>query len=384
MSGLPKVMMVGPWPPTKGGITTFMLNVVNSPLKQRYRFIPFTTSRPGKRNVKGDNYGYFAMFRGGIKRALQGILITLWHVAIFPFVTVARWPQVVQIHASDFQAFWEAAAYVMLARLLHRPVVLRIGGSFDHFWNASGPGVRRAISRTVGVADLLVVQSEYWRTYQRETVGRQGPITIVNNFVPEALVFQRPARAPGPIRFLLYAGENPELKGAYLVFEAARALAARGVPCRIRLMACTEPLKAEIAEKGHPVEVLDFLPHDRVIAELRDSDVFLQISSSEGFPNTLLEAMASGCCAIVTPTGAVPEIVGEEGACAFTISRDAEALAARMEQLARDPALVAAMAARAQARIAERFTERTVAAVLDEAYRAAMIRGASRGVPSHG
>jgi glycosyltransferase involved in cell wall biosynthesis len=377
--------MVGPWPPTKGGITTFMLNVVNSPLRQRYRFIPFTTSRPGKRNVKGDNYGYFAMFRGGIKRALQGILITLWHVAIFPFVTVARWPAVVQIHASDFQAFWEAAAYLVMAKLLGRPVVLRIGGSFDHFWNASGARVRRAISWTIGRADLLVVQSEFWRAYHRETVGRSGPIAIVNNFVPEALVVRRAARGAGPVRFLLYAGENPELKGAYLVFEAARLLQTRGVPCRIRLMACTEPLRQEIAGAGHPVEPLGFLAHDRVIAELRDTDVFLQISSSEGFPNTLLEAMASGCCAIVTPTGAVPEIVGAEGACAFTIGRDAAMLAARMETLARDPALAAAMAARAQDRIAERFTERTVAAVLDEAYRAAMIRGArGRGVPTHG
>ena len=53
----PKVLMVGPWPPTKGGVTTFMRNVAKSPLKEKYEFIPFTTSRPEKRDVKGDNYG---------------------------------------------------------------------------------------------------------------------------------------------------------------------------------------------------------------------------------------------------------------------------------------------------------------------------------------
>ena len=76
----PKVLMVGPWPPTKGGVTTFMRNVVASSLKEKYDFIPFTTSRPGKRNVRGDNYGYAAVFRGGLKRVAQGILITLWHL----------------------------------------------------------------------------------------------------------------------------------------------------------------------------------------------------------------------------------------------------------------------------------------------------------------
>ena len=83
-------MMVGPWPPTKGGVTTFMRNVVRSPLGQKYDFIPFTTSRPGKRNVRRDNYGYAAVFRGGVKRVLQGIAITLWHLVLYPWVVLVR------------------------------------------------------------------------------------------------------------------------------------------------------------------------------------------------------------------------------------------------------------------------------------------------------
>ena len=169
------------------------------------------------------------------------------------------------------------------------------------------------------------------------------------------------------------------IKGAYLLFDAARRLAAAGIACRIRLIACTGPLRQEIAQKGlaNLLEPLDFLPYDRVVALLRETDVFLQISSSEGFPNTLLEAMATGCAAIVTPTGAVPEVVGDDGDCAYVIGRDADALADRMTRVATDRDLVARMGRRAQARISERFPARTVAVVLDEAYRAVMIlRGA--------
>ena len=82
-------MLVGPWPPTNGGITTFMLNVVNSPLKKRYEFVRFTTSRPPKENVV-DNYGYGSLFNGGIVRLIQGVLITAWHLVIFPFVMIRR------------------------------------------------------------------------------------------------------------------------------------------------------------------------------------------------------------------------------------------------------------------------------------------------------
>lgn len=373
--------MVGPWPPTTGGITTFMRHVVASPLKDRYVFLPFTTSRPGKRNVAGDNYGYRAMFQGGLKRVLQGIFITLWHLFVFPFVLVARRPSVVQIHAPDFQAFWEAALYLAMTRALRRPVVFRIGGSFNHFWNASGPRVRGLIRRVIDAAEVLVVQSDHWRRYVIEQVGRAGPIVVVNNFVPAPMVVGRDDSRPAMPRFLLYAGENPKLKGVYVVFEAARALKARGIAVDITLMAVTAPLRAEIARDGlgDLVRQLDFLPHDEVIGLLRRTDVFLQISYSEGFPNTLLEAMAAGCAAIATPVGAVPEVVGEDGVAAFVIQPgDARALADRMARFATEPGLVQAMALRAQARLRERFTDLTVARALDMAYRTAMLDEAGR------
>ena len=80
--------------------------------------------------------------------------------------------------------------------------------------------------------------------------------------------------------------------------------------------------------------------------------------------------MALGCAAIVTPVGAVPEVVGPDGECAFIVpAGDARALAERMARLAADPALLARMAAAARRRVAERFTERAVIGVLDGAYR---------------
>jgi glycosyltransferase involved in cell wall biosynthesis len=160
-----------------------------------------------------------------------------------------------------------------------------------------------------------------------------------------------------------------------VLLNALRELVARDVKVDVTLMAVTESLRDEFAMAGldRHVRMLDFLSHDEALATLRRSDVFLQISSSEGFPNTLLEAMALGCAAIVTPVGAVPEVVGADGECAFIIpAGDAAMLADRMIRLAADRDLLARMAAAAQARIAERFTERTVVQVLDHAYQLAM------------
>jgi glycosyltransferase involved in cell wall biosynthesis len=377
--------MVGPWPPTRGGVTTFMLNVVDSPLKERYEIIPFTTSRPGKRNVKGDNYGYRAVFRGGLKRVAQGIAVTLWHLAIFPAVLAARRPDVIQVQASDFQAFWEASLYVLVARMLRIPVVLRIGGSFDRFWETSGAAPRAAIRWTLRLASVLVVQSEYWKRYVAR-LGRAGPTLVLNNFVPESLVEMRAVPAPEVPRFLLCCGEVPNLKGAYVLFDAVRQLVARGINATVTLIAVTRPLRDEIRAAGldRQLAALDFLSHEEALAVLRRTDVFLQISSSEGFPNMLLEAMALGCAAIVTPVGAVPEIVGADGECAFIIpAGDAGALADRMARLADGPRLLARMAAAAQARVRGRFTAKKITPVLDQAYRIA-IRGPAEGLADGG
>ncbi len=376
----PKVLMVGPWPPARGGVTTFMCNVVSSPLREQYDFIPFTTSRPGKRNVKGDNYGYFAVFRGGFKRVVQGILLTLWHLAIYPCVVAARRPAIIQVQASDFQAFWEASLYVLMGKIFRRPIVLRIGGSFNRFWECSGARARAAIHWTLHQPSLLVVQSEYWKNYLAG-VGRTGPTLILNNFVPEALVEKRTLPAPPVPRFLLYCGDAPKLKGVDVLLDARRELAARGVKVDVALMAVTAPLRDEIVNAGldRHVRVLDFLSHDEALATLRRSDVFLQISSSEGFPNMLLEAMALGCASIVTPVGAVPEVVGADGECAFIIPvGDAAMLADRMIRLATEPELLARMAAAAQTRVVERFTEQTVIQVLDHAYQWAMQSGSGK------
>jgi len=370
----PKVLMVGPWPPTRGGTTTFMRNVASSSLREKYEFIPFTTSRPAKPKVRGDNYGYAAIFSGGFKRVVQGILITLWHLVLYPWVVVARRPTIIQIQANDFQAFWEASLYVLMGKIIRRPIVLRIGGAFNRFWESSGAMARIAIQWTLRLPSVLVVQSEYWKNYV-DGLGRAGPTVILNNFVPETLLEKRVLPAPAALRFLLYCGWAQKQKGAYVLLNAVRELVARDVKVDVTLMAVTESLRDEFAMAGLDghVRMLDFLSHDAALATLRRSDVFLQISSSEGFPNMLLEAMALGCAAIVTPVGAVPEVVGADGECAFIIpAGDAAMLADRMTRLAADRDLLARMAAAAQARIAERFTERTVVQVLDHAYQLAM------------
>lgn len=56
--------------------------------------------------------------------------------------------------------------------------------------------------------------------------------------------------------------------------------------------------------KMKPIQLLDLF---------NSHQFYLQLSSSEGFPNALGEAMACGCVPIGSAVGAIPELIGETG-----------------------------------------------------------------------
>lgn len=57
-------------------------------------------------------------------------------------------------------------------------------------------------------------------------------------------------------------------------------------------------------------DVCDFEPASADVARwMRSMDIYVNCSSSESFPNALLEAMACGCCAIGSNAGGIPELI---------------------------------------------------------------------------
>jgi len=78
--------------------------------------------------------------------------------------------------------------------------------------------------------------------------------------------------------------------------------------------------------------------HNRVLELMRSADIFLLPSHGEGFPNSLVEAMAAGMASIVTAVGAVPEMAADGGVLVVRRWRR-RALRSAIERLATDPGL---------------------------------------------
>jgi glycosyltransferase involved in cell wall biosynthesis len=112
-----------------------------------------------------------------------------------------------------------------------------------------------------------------------------------------------------------------------------------------RLLICGEgplegQLRARLRELGveDRAELLGYMPiHDGLMDRYRAADAFLHVSWTEGMPQVLLEAFASGTPVVATAVGGVSEVAGD--AALLIPPGDPDAAARALERLAAAPEL---------------------------------------------
>jgi glycosyltransferase involved in cell wall biosynthesis len=173
---------------------------------------------------------------------------------------------------------------------------------------------------------------------------------------------------------VLYAGRLDEQKDVSTLLEAmARASRApEGAGVRARLLGDgpdREKLESRARDLGitETVEILGRV--DDVPSHLREADIFVLPSLSEGISNALLEAMAHGvpCVASRIP-GNADLVIDRETGILFE-PRDAGALAGAVLDLAADSALRERLGRAGRELVEERFDIDSVAGKYAEMYR---------------
>ena len=96
----------------------------------------------------------------------------------------------------------------------------------------------------------------------------------------------------------------------------------------------------------------------QVAGWMRGIDIFINASSSESFPNALLEAMACGCCVIGSKVGGIPELVTHHRDGLLFDAANPAHLTEMLELAVADTALRQDMRARAVETAHQRFSMR--------------------------
>lgn len=124
-----------------------------------------------------------------------------------------------------------------------------------------------------------------------------------------------------------------------------------------------------LAERLSVSNVCRFLPSvPHVGPQLRSIDIFVHPSLSEGLPNAVMEAMASGCAVISSRVGGCPELIDHGVDGRLVEPGDLDQLSAELGALIDDPATRAKLAAAATARISREFSLRASAGRLEQIY----------------
>jgi glycosyltransferase involved in cell wall biosynthesis len=275
-----------------------------------------------------------------------------------------------------------AVAFAVIARLRRRRLVLGVRQDFPAYVRSRRPG-RRWMHLA---ADLLELS---WRLLARGSpvvaVGpelerhyRHAPalLEIAVSLISAADIEdgeRAAARSYEDERQLLSVGRIDSEKNPLLLAEVLALL--RETDRRWRLVVCGEgplegALRERLAELGcsDHAELRGYVPVAAGLLELyRSSHAFLHVSWTEGMPQVLIEAFASGVPVVATAVGGVPEAVGD--AALLIAPGDAPGAVAALQRVVSEPELrerlLNAGFARARRHTLERETARVAAFIAD-------------------
>lgn len=220
---------------------------------------------------------------------------------------------------------------VIFARMFNKPCIIVAGGidavsfpsvnygNFNKFLLSKFTAwTFRWCSHIAPISDYLV-NSEY--NYQDDDFKRQGflfhvknlktPYTVVyNGFETKHWFSENEVRLKNSFLTIaanLESESRRKIKGIDMVLEAAKLFPEHNFTI---IGSKSEHSNFEIPTN---VKIIPFVPHHELRAIYCKHDYYLQLSMSEGFGNTLAEAMLCGCIPIGSNAGAIPYIIGKNG-----------------------------------------------------------------------
>jgi glycosyltransferase involved in cell wall biosynthesis len=218
----------------------------------------------------------------------------------------------------------------------------------------------KKITALAGLPLHVIAPSEYfYDTIRNSQVGKDWKVhNIPNGIDPNK--FQPAQNRSGTIKILIVNRnfQDPH-KGFAVVQESLNLTNPKGL--ELTFVGLNSGWAIEHLREGFQARDLGYITDREILARLYgESDIFLFASPAENFPCVILEAMASGCCVVATPSGGIVEQIadGENGYLAEAIS--GEALAAALARALASRNEISRLGQHARRTVIERFSEDTM------------------------
>ena len=256
-------------------------------------------------------------------------------------------------------------AVLLAARETGLPTVVSIQGGDGHWVGTCCTTHAEAMHTVLDHAGAVLIGSASFRD---EVVGNLGTDPARFRIVPGATDTVRFTPADRPLGsladppVLLFHGRVDRRKGVLDLLEA--------LPAGVRLVVSGigPDLEEARARADGRTTFLGYVPPEQAPEVYRSADVFVSPTYSEGFSNTLLEAMASGLPTVSTDSVGVVDCLRHEENGLLHAPGDVAGLAAALDRLLTDAPLRTRLATTALAEVRRLYSWPVLAAAIDGVY----------------
>jgi glycosyltransferase involved in cell wall biosynthesis len=263
------------------------------------------------------------------------IIGNVFHNFVVLFLTLRINPQII----FDQGIF----GFGLLARLTTGKPYIVYGRGTDVYRICSSKGVKGFILKRFAKiilkqASLAIALSENMKTSMKQILNRQ--IVVLTNGVNLEEIKLNAAKKQEKFgeKQLLFVGNVRPIKGVEYLIEAMQIVAKKQPTARLVIVGSYNPDFARKIPRNLREKILlkGFVENKNIPSLMKNSDIFILPSISEGIPNVVLEAMAVGLPIVATRVGGVPELIKDAENGFLVPARSSEQLAEKILLLLND------------------------------------------------
>jgi glycosyltransferase involved in cell wall biosynthesis len=359
MAGGPRVLLLGPARSAVSGVSTHLNQLFESTLSQRFRLSQFQVGSEGRAEGRA----------GSLLRLITGPLG-------FALCLIRSRPRIVHINTSlEPKSYWRDIVFLALAKVMRRKVVYQVhGGALPGEFFGGNRVLTALLRRVLSWPDAVVLLALSEMAAYGDFAPRARLVHIANAVsAGETDLRAERYSANRPLR-IVYLGRLAAEKGVFDTIEAVRILRDRGIAVHLTI-AGSGPARGEITRVIETHRLADRARLQEAVFDSakqqlwREADVLaFPTYHREGLPYALLEAMAGGAVPVISPVGAIPDVVHDGVHGLFVPAHEPQAVANALERLANDRQLLHRLALAARARVVEYYSVARMAQEFDALY----------------
>ena len=341
-------MLLGPSPIAVSGVSTHLNQLFQSSLADEFKLLHFQVGSEGR------NESMFSK----LMRFLFSPIHFFWYL-------VQKKPQIVHLNTSlEPKSYWRDIVYLIIARIAVKKVVYQVhGGALPQDLFKSNKLLTKFLRLSLHTADAIVLLSqEELAAYRDFAPGLQ--LEVIPNAIELCADPQWKKTPPTQNKSLklVYVGRLAISKGIFEIIEALGIVRNRGKNIQL-VLAGTGPEEGRLRARVNDLDLKDNVRFAGAVFGVdkdqiwENADLFVFPTYHwEGLPYALLESMAARTPPVVSPVGAIPDVMEDGIHGVFVPSRNPEALAEAIERLDNDRALICRMGEACRQRVENYYT----------------------------